>query len=328
VRDVWSPVYVNALLLRDRSSGGDGDLTEERLYFTSDANYDVKSVISTAGAVEEHVLYTAYGIATFTNSSWSSSADTLAVRTGWQGGESMSWINGWSFQNRIELANLNVWMTAEPSLGSYVDGMNLYESDGDNPIGRRDPMGTGTGVPFGPTGSNFSRNDPVDLSREAEARAAAMARKAPCATALWSGYAEVNNYVWMFGGEATLHIHAEGRDTTGHLYVIDMTGEGEPADGNAAWGVGALHFKSTFTDISAPSQWPVDKGSKVSVVAIGIMLLPIFPGATLVRLSRVNWEFGGLKWSSWNYFSGKAYWEGAAGVGGTIDTVNNKISPQ
>jgi YD repeat-containing protein len=143
-RNVWSPVYVNALLLRDRSSSGDGDLTEERLYFTSDANYDVTSVISTAGAVQEHVIYTAYGIATFTNSSWSSSADTLAVRTGWQGGESMPWIVGWSFQNRIELANLNVWMTAEPSMGGYVDGMNLYESDGDNPINGLDPTGLAT----------------------------------------------------------------------------------------------------------------------------------------------------------------------------------------
>ncbi|HEY4328992.1 MAG TPA: hypothetical protein VGN88_04590 [Phycisphaerae bacterium] len=98
-------------------------------------------MINTPGAVQEHVLYTAYGITTFTNSSWSSSADTLAVRTGWQGGESMSWIVGWSFQNRIELANLNVWLTAEPSMGGYVDGMNLYDVDAPNPINRRDPSG-------------------------------------------------------------------------------------------------------------------------------------------------------------------------------------------
>jgi hypothetical protein len=136
-RNVWTPVNVNALLPRDRSSGGDGDLTEEPLYFTSDANYDVTSVISTAGAVQEHVLYTAYGIAAFTNSSWSASADTLAVRTGWQGGESMPWINGWSFQNRIELADLNVWLTSDPIMA----GMNWYESDAGNPINRMDPTG-------------------------------------------------------------------------------------------------------------------------------------------------------------------------------------------
>jgi hypothetical protein len=99
----------------------------DRAYFTSDANCDVTSVISTPGAVQEHVIYSAYGIATFTNSSWSSSADTLAVRTGWQGGESMSWIVGWSFQNRIELANLNVWMTADPIMAgsNYLPMLDL-----------------------------------------------------------------------------------------------------------------------------------------------------------------------------------------------------------
>ncbi len=38
VQYLWSPVYVDALILRDRDSNGDGTL-DKRLFVAQDANY-------------------------------------------------------------------------------------------------------------------------------------------------------------------------------------------------------------------------------------------------------------------------------------------------
>jgi YD repeat-containing protein len=45
---VWSPVYIDALIVRDRDADNNGSL-EERLYAAHDANFNVSSIISTSG---------------------------------------------------------------------------------------------------------------------------------------------------------------------------------------------------------------------------------------------------------------------------------------
>lgn len=50
VQYVWSPVYVGALILRDRDSNVDGTL-EERLWVVQDANYNVTALFDNAGNV-------------------------------------------------------------------------------------------------------------------------------------------------------------------------------------------------------------------------------------------------------------------------------------
>ena len=67
---VFSPIYVNAALTWDKDTNGDGTL-DRRLYYTSDANFDVTSVVATSGSVQERVVYDAYGNASFYSSSWS-----------------------------------------------------------------------------------------------------------------------------------------------------------------------------------------------------------------------------------------------------------------
>ncbi len=71
------------------------------------------------------------------------------------------------------------------------------------------------------------------------------------------------------------------------------------------------------------AQWPVDLGSKASAVAIGVNAPPIF-GLGFARISHVDWNFGSLKFSSWNYFQGQSWYLGTVGIGGTIDKVNIK----
>src|SRR5262245_60103272 len=49
---VWSPMYVDALICRDRDTDGNGTM-DERLYVQQDANWNVTAVISTSGSVQE-----------------------------------------------------------------------------------------------------------------------------------------------------------------------------------------------------------------------------------------------------------------------------------
>jgi hypothetical protein len=74
---VWSPVYVDAMVLRDRdanATGGDGLQSlglEERLYAQQDANFNLTSIINTSGSVQERYLFDPYGARSILDSSYS-----------------------------------------------------------------------------------------------------------------------------------------------------------------------------------------------------------------------------------------------------------------
>src|SRR5262249_39373461 len=65
---VWSPVYIDALIERDRSVSGSLD---ERLYVQQDGNWNVTETVSTSGSVVEREIYDPYGTVTFLTASWS-----------------------------------------------------------------------------------------------------------------------------------------------------------------------------------------------------------------------------------------------------------------
>ena len=52
---VWSPIYVDALVLRDRDTGG-GTLSE-RLWVQQDANWNVTALVNSSGTVVERYVY-------------------------------------------------------------------------------------------------------------------------------------------------------------------------------------------------------------------------------------------------------------------------------
>ena len=62
-RYVWSPVYVDAMILRDRDTDGNGSL-DERLYAIQDANWNVTALVNTSGVVVERNAYDSFGLAT------------------------------------------------------------------------------------------------------------------------------------------------------------------------------------------------------------------------------------------------------------------------
>jgi RHS repeat-associated protein len=61
---VWSPVYVDALVERDRDTDGLSPVYNERLYAAQDGKYDVTAVFDTSGNVVERDAYDPYGQAT------------------------------------------------------------------------------------------------------------------------------------------------------------------------------------------------------------------------------------------------------------------------
>ena len=147
IQNVWSPVYVNALVLRDRDTNGDGTL-DERLYFTSDANYNVTSVIS-GGSVDQREVYGPYGAVAFKNSSFATSSDGYGLAFLYQGmlyDASIGWYySGESNNGRWYSPTLQVW--GRPDDDGFINGTNETIFVGDNVINSTDPTGMWKYVP-------------------------------------------------------------------------------------------------------------------------------------------------------------------------------------
>ena len=54
VQWVWSARYIDAPVLRDRDTTGNQEF-DERLYYTTDANFNVTALVDTSGTVQENV---------------------------------------------------------------------------------------------------------------------------------------------------------------------------------------------------------------------------------------------------------------------------------
>jgi RHS repeat-associated protein len=140
VQYVWSPVYVDALVARDRSTQNNGTM-DERLYAQQDANWNVVALLSTSGAVVERYVYDPYGKPTFLNASWGTlSGSAYASRYLHQGGRYDTTSGLYTFDRRPESPTLGRWVQIDP-LGLGAGDVNLYRTVGDDPLTRTDPSG-------------------------------------------------------------------------------------------------------------------------------------------------------------------------------------------
>jgi hypothetical protein len=62
-------VYVDALVLRDRDTNGDGTL-DERRWVVQDANYNVTALFDNSGNVVERYVYDPFGSVTVLDANW------------------------------------------------------------------------------------------------------------------------------------------------------------------------------------------------------------------------------------------------------------------
>src|SRR5205823_13853364 len=124
-QNIWSPVYIDALILRDRPT--------ERYWVQQDANWNVTAIVSTAGAVVERYVYYPYGGVALYDPSWTiESSNTHDWKYLFQGGR-YDWINAYSFRNRNLNASLDRWTQNDP-IGFVAGDTNTYRAETNAPV--------------------------------------------------------------------------------------------------------------------------------------------------------------------------------------------------
>ena len=131
-RNVWSPVYVDGLVLRDRDTDANGTL-DERLYALQDANWNTMALVNSSGTVQERYTYTPFGQVTFRDGSGStlsgSAKDWVFLH---QGGERIA-AGDYEFRNRVYGPSLGRWVSNDP-LEFNAGDQNWYRAVGNNRV--------------------------------------------------------------------------------------------------------------------------------------------------------------------------------------------------
>ncbi len=150
---VWSPVYVDALVERDRDPAqyGSGSLSE-RLYVQQDADWNVTALVGQSGGtwqVVERYLYDPYGRPTDATGAQTGASDASwnfrgASQYGWvylhQGGRYDTTTGLYNFRERDYSPTLGRWLQLDPLSYGAAD-VNLYRYLANAPTTNMDPMG-------------------------------------------------------------------------------------------------------------------------------------------------------------------------------------------
>jgi RHS repeat-associated protein len=142
VQYIWDPNGTNTLVARNRDV--DHNLSnglEERLYYQQDANANVTAFVNTSGSVVERYQYDPYGGVTYLNASWGTlSASAYAATYLFQGERFDPTVGLYHAGARDYSPTLDTWLEQDPA-GYGASGMDLYQTEGDNPVNRTDPSG-------------------------------------------------------------------------------------------------------------------------------------------------------------------------------------------
>ena len=162
---VWSPAYVDAMVLRDRNADAstDGSL-EERLYVLHDANFNVTAIADETSpddwTIVERYLFDPYGERTILDADWSNDADATSDALfdhGFQGGRHFNTLTLAGslvhFRNRDHNTSFGRWMRQDPA--GYVDGANLFLSHLSNTVTFLDPTGLKIATPMFDPGADI-----------------------------------------------------------------------------------------------------------------------------------------------------------------------------
>jgi RHS repeat-associated protein len=138
-RYVWSPVYVDALILRDRDTNADGTL-DERLWAMQDANWNVVGLANGNGVVVERYAYDPYGAVTVMNGSWMVGSTAYGWRFYHQGKPLDTNSGLYNTRRREDSPTLGRWTAIDPIRYNAGD-TNLYRYENANPLSQVDPSG-------------------------------------------------------------------------------------------------------------------------------------------------------------------------------------------
>lgn len=152
VQYVWAPLsavevgldYVDDLILRDdNSTSGNLGISSSglgrRVFVQSDANWNTTSLLDSGGTVQARFVYDPYGNVHVLDSSGSPTTDSYNWTYLHQGGRLDPATGNYIFRHRDYRAALGRWLEQDP-LG-YTAGVDLYQSESDEPTNWTDPYG-------------------------------------------------------------------------------------------------------------------------------------------------------------------------------------------
>jgi len=156
---VWSPVYMDAMIARDRDTDSNGSL-DERLYVVHDANFNVVAIVGIvegSWTVVERYAYDPFGSPTYYSGSWTS-----------QSGSNYAWIylqqtGRWDsntglydFRIRSLSPTIGRWVSPDPL--QQAPDVNVYRHVNNNPSTYVDPFGLQKVAPA------FSKPEPTSVA--------------------------------------------------------------------------------------------------------------------------------------------------------------------
>jgi RHS repeat-associated protein len=144
---VWSPVYVDALIERDRDTNGDAIL-DERVYALQDANWNVTAIVAGPGVAGQAVgniinrfAYSPYGTTQVMTPSWTAASSTaIPWKHTFQGLAGNTFTGLYDARNRDYSPTLGRFIEPDP-IGFQAGDNNFYRFVGNRPVGRNDPLG-------------------------------------------------------------------------------------------------------------------------------------------------------------------------------------------
>jgi len=163
-RFIWSPVYVDAMVARDRNADGNATTgtggLEQRVYALQDANWNTTAIIAATGvpgvsaaAVINRFAYTPYGEVQMLAASWATPPAGSTPAVPWahlfQGLEFTD-VTGLAYvRHRDYSASLGRFIELDP-IGFSAGDNNWYRFVANGPTGKVDPSGLESWIP-GPT---------------------------------------------------------------------------------------------------------------------------------------------------------------------------------
>jgi RHS repeat-associated protein len=153
-RYVWSPVYIDAMVARDRNADASGTTgtggLEERVYALQDANWNTTAIVAASGvtgfatgAVINRFVYTPFGVSQTLTASWAT--PTSVPVTVWAHlfqGLKFSDVTGLGYvRNRDYSASLGRFIERDP-IGFEAEDNNWYRFVRNGPRDQADPLGT------------------------------------------------------------------------------------------------------------------------------------------------------------------------------------------
>ena len=113
---VWSQRYIDAPMLRDENTDADGTCDDDRIYYLGDANFNVTTLIDSAGDAIEQYTYSPYGSLTIHDATWSNvrSASSYDVEYTYTGRRLDVETGLYCYRHRMYSAELGWFLSRDP----------------------------------------------------------------------------------------------------------------------------------------------------------------------------------------------------------------------